>query len=314
MVTKLKPTDKKFSKKTYNPISKLTTEEIDKKGWNVKKTFIDPKTAQEILNERNSNPIDRVPEYTNRNLKKRGKKTDLLIRDIKANNFFPSLIKFDAGGQVLDGQHRLYAIAQAGKTVKMMVETGADRKSMIKVDRGCPRSIKDILGLSVFQEWGLDPKYWTHAATLGKAFFSYIEALKMKGSLIGNLTSFSPTDEDLFDFFNRERKLIEWSAGTAKALRGRPKLHGRVFMIPLMFLRKIDAKLAEAFLYDLQSNSSDKNPAVWVASYLAKQEGMNSRAEYIFHSKKVFGAMQAHIDGKNIVRKPKELTKLERGK
>ena len=70
MLTKIKATDKKFSKKTYNPMSKLTTEEIDKKGWNVKKTFIDPKTAQEILNERNSNPIDRVPQYTNRNLKK----------------------------------------------------------------------------------------------------------------------------------------------------------------------------------------------------------------------------------------------------
>jgi len=85
-------------------------------------------------------------------------------------------------------------------------------------------------------------------------------------------------------------------------------------MIPLMFLRKIDAKLAEAFLYDLQSNSNDKNPAVWVASYLAKQEGMNSRTEYVFHSQKVFGAMQAYIDGKNIVRKPKELVKLERNK
>ena len=48
----------------------------------------------------------------------------------------------------------------------MIVEFGAKRESMVKIDRGQPRSTKDILGLHLFQEWNLDPSKWTLASTV----------------------------------------------------------------------------------------------------------------------------------------------------
>ena len=76
--------------------------------------------AKSILEERNSTPADKIPSYTNRNLRKRSPKTNRLVMDIEEGFFYPSLLKFSTEGVLLDGQHRLHAINLSKKKVNMI--------------------------------------------------------------------------------------------------------------------------------------------------------------------------------------------------
>ena len=296
-------------------LQNLTPEDLGKcPNRHTKDLIIQPLVAQWILDNRNSKPIDRVPKYKNRNLRATSKKTDLLIRDVLAKKFYPSLIKFDEDGWVLDGQHRLYAIAKAEKACEMIVEFGAKRESMVKIDRGQSRSTKDILGLHLFQEWNLDPSKWTLASTVGNALFDYLSAIKTKtkqgkGSLVSLIHSHNPTDEERTDFYNKNKTLIEHTIEVARSLgssksKGRGKLKGRVFTVPYAVFRSLDKTLAENFMYDMQTQTTLSHPAAWVANYFEElrdaKETISAREVYVYHMKKVFGAMQAYIDGKRI--------------
>lgn len=56
-------------------------------------------------------------------------------------------IAFNGDGTLLDGQHRLAAIVQSGKTVKMMVTYGVDCNSQLVMDTHAKRNLADALSL-----------------------------------------------------------------------------------------------------------------------------------------------------------------------
>jgi len=55
-------------------------------------------------------------------------------------------IAFDTNGTLIDGQHRLHAIIEAGVPIKMLVTTGCSASSFSILDRGANRKPSDILG------------------------------------------------------------------------------------------------------------------------------------------------------------------------
>lgn len=54
-------------------------------------------------------------------------------------------IAFDELGDLVDGQHRLWAVIESGVSVKMMVTRGMKRENMIAIDGGRPRSTRDAM-------------------------------------------------------------------------------------------------------------------------------------------------------------------------
>lgn len=56
-------------------------------------------------------------------------------------------IKVDADGSLLDGQHRLAAVVEAGATVQMLVVTGLPREAQETVDTGRRRRLADVLAI-----------------------------------------------------------------------------------------------------------------------------------------------------------------------
>lgn len=56
-------------------------------------------------------------------------------------------VKIAVGGELLDGQHRLAAIAKAGVSVKMLVIRGLESTAQAAMDMGKPRSVPDMLRL-----------------------------------------------------------------------------------------------------------------------------------------------------------------------
>ena len=63
-------------------------------------------------------------------------------------------IKFDEGGTLLDGQHRLSAVVQSGRTVKALVVTGLETKVFEVLDRGKRRSNRDVLAAKGCKHYG----------------------------------------------------------------------------------------------------------------------------------------------------------------
>lgn len=54
-------------------------------------------------------------------------------------------IKFDTEGNLIDGQHRLFAIIEANVTVKLLVLFGLDRSAQQYLDAGIKRTVADAL-------------------------------------------------------------------------------------------------------------------------------------------------------------------------
>lgn len=69
-------------------------------------------------------------------------------------------IKFAATGELLDGQHRLAAIIQSGKTIPMLVIKGLPSAAQDVIDTGRARTVGDQLGIAGF----IDPNNLAAAA------------------------------------------------------------------------------------------------------------------------------------------------------
>lgn len=56
-------------------------------------------------------------------------------------------VAFDRAGRLVDGQHRMAAVAQSGVTVRMMVTRGTDYGYAAPIDQGYQRRVAHVLGL-----------------------------------------------------------------------------------------------------------------------------------------------------------------------
>jgi hypothetical protein len=56
-------------------------------------------------------------------------------------------VKFDKDGRLLDGQHRLHAIVEAGISVEMLVVRGLDATTIDVLDTGIKRTLSDVLSI-----------------------------------------------------------------------------------------------------------------------------------------------------------------------
>lgn len=112
------------------------------KNMETKIVKITPEIAERYLGKNESN----------RNLLK--SRVTIYSRDIKAGRwkFNPNPIVFDEKGILIDGQHRLHAIIEAGEPVDMLVMFGAPPESKDIIDFGKPRTSSDILKMEGYAD------------------------------------------------------------------------------------------------------------------------------------------------------------------
>lgn len=96
---------------------------------------------------------EKAKEMLRHNLKNRKVKpleVEALVREIDRGNFYTTHqgIAFDECGDLIDGQHRLFAIVKSGKAVRIMVTTGLPHNAVNGIDRGVSRSTSDILTMA----------------------------------------------------------------------------------------------------------------------------------------------------------------------
>ena len=84
-----------------------------------------------------------------RNRPQSGPRVGALVETIQRGHwlFNGATIVIDENGHVIDGQHRLNAIASSGESELLLVVTGVDPKAIETIDIGKPRSVKDTFAM-----------------------------------------------------------------------------------------------------------------------------------------------------------------------
>ncbi len=108
-------------------------------GPSVERMVITPEKALDWLEKTNTN-----------NRKVSDKHVQRLARDMTEGKWVMTHcgLAFGPDGTLLDGQHRLWAIAEAGVTVEMFVWRNVGPQAMMAIDCGKSRSIADILNIA----------------------------------------------------------------------------------------------------------------------------------------------------------------------
>ena len=105
--------------------------------------LITPDYAKEILATRNS---------VNRRLNPM--RVDTLVQIILSDQWQITHqgVAFDIEGNLVDGQHRLAAIAKAGVPVKILVSYNLESESRLIVDSGAPRTLGNRITLAGYED------------------------------------------------------------------------------------------------------------------------------------------------------------------
>ncbi len=137
------------------------------------------------------------------------------------------------GGALLDGQHRLQAIALSGVTVRLLVVTGLRNSTQETMDDGRKRTLADALTLRGEQNT--------------VALASVIRrALMWTQGQYRNSGAYSPTNAECLRFFEQHPKTRD-SADLAKALHAPTKLPSSVIGLTHWVFSEIDAEDADWF-------------------------------------------------------------------
>lgn len=178
----------------------------------------------------------------NRNL--REKAVMAYARDMEAGNWAENgeAIKFAKDGTLLDGQHRLQAIALSGVTVTMLVVTGLDNRSQETMDDGRKRTLADALHL----------RGETNAVVLGALLR---RALMWNMGQYRNTGAHTPTNTECLTFL-ADHPECRHSATVAVALRKPVALPASIVGLTHWVFTRIDAEDAAFFFERLGTGAN----------------------------------------------------------
>jgi hypothetical protein len=246
-------------------------------------------------------PVTRVitltPELAKQYLEKAGpnRKTSerhiqRLARDMKAGawQLNGETIKVDTNGEVLDGQHRLWAVLISETPIQTFITEGLDPTTMTSIDTGRNRSFANVLQIS-----GTGPGATTLAAAL-RMWWLYENDMLHAGS-----TMFQPSHADLQDVLNRHptlpQRVEEYQSSTARKLGAPAAL---VFVYSGAY--EIDPEKAQAWFNAVASGAGldEANPAFRLRERLLMQRVKPGRQRAYETAGIVIKSWNAWYDGR----------------
>jgi len=114
-------------------------------------------------------------------------------------------IKIAEDGSIIDGQHRLWAIIESGKTITMIVIYNVSKDCMDSIDIGLSRQFKDVLKIA-------GSTHSVTAAGITKLAWIYDNYDK---ELRNGTTKAETRNSVLKAYYDQNRDLIEWAAEVA---------------------------------------------------------------------------------------------------
>lgn len=125
-----------------------------------------------------------------------------LVDDIRSGTFALTgdTIKIDINGKVIDGQHRLHAIMQAGKPVELFVARNVATDAYATLDQGRKRSLGDYL----------HSKGVSYEPVVAAAI-TRIDGFIRSGGRLDQHTASSQSINRLIELFETEHDVISWA-------------------------------------------------------------------------------------------------------
>ena len=149
-------------------------------------------------------------------------------------------IKFNVQGELIDGQHRLWAIVESGITQTMLVIRDVTPRAIYTVDVGPRRTFMDVLTINRYENR-------THLATTVMGAHSYVYGY------MDNPTSYRrPSHEQALHFLRSYEDSLLAAARKSTSMTTRGTEHGKV-LTPSVYgtmywlLSKYDVEEADAF-------------------------------------------------------------------
>jgi hypothetical protein len=175
-------------------LTNLNYEVTTKKRSNlsVDLVYITPQVAKNYLS------------YNTQNRKESLRNVMFLVEQMKKGLFLENgeSIVFDNNNKLLDGQHRLMAIAKSGLSFHIPVVRGAMKNAMATYDTGKNRSSIDILGLNGF-------KNASTLSSLSKLIYKY----ETKGSKAAHINAYNRTEtltnQQILDFCKENNDWVQ---------------------------------------------------------------------------------------------------------
>lgn len=224
------------------------------RGPEYKLTEVTPKLAEKWLNQNTHNRNLREPAVM------------AYARDMEAGKWAENgeSIKFAKDGTLLDGQHRLQAIALSGVTVKMLVVTGLDNRSQETMDDGRKRTLADALHL----------RGETNAVALAAILR---RSLMWSMGQYRNSGTYTPTNTECLTFLEAHPECRD-AATIAVSLRKPSQLPSSVLGLTYWLFSAIDVEDAVWFFDHLGSGAGlEQYHPVWTlrkrAAELAQEQG-----------------------------------------
>lgn len=204
----------------------------------------------------------------NRKLKKR--LVDQIANDIKKGQFHLTHqgIAFDTKGELLDGQHRLAAIVQAGKSVPLYVTRGLDPEMMNVVDVGAKRTQSDMLGIHGYENA-------TVLAAAAQIYYNYMQdnfAMTQKsGRYVNNF--------ELLGFVQDHPELIDACKWVGNNKKVRQLGYPAVITAFWVILHKKNKTKAGEFFKVLIENYSEKrnHPAMVLNEHILRKKAQDKK-------------------------------------
>lgn len=249
---------------TPTPEPEVETETTVAETPHVGTLKVTPKIAEEFL-ERNTQ---------NRTL------SDVVVkkyaRDMKdgAWHYDASPIRFDVDGELIDGQHRMWAVIESNTTQEFLIVRGLPKRAFTTIDTGKKRSLADVLTI---QHPGLSNG--SHIAAMTTIITKYENG--MRGiALRANRTSVLSTDE-LMEFFAKNREAIEENIKGARAVRDRlPAVTMTSVGLARWVFMNIDPEDAGDFFAKLASGAGldEGDPILALRNYLFREASRSKTA------------------------------------
>jgi len=244
--------------------TKSTTEDVE-----VSVQTITPEDAQVLLKT----------NVNNRNLSRR--RVEMYANDIKRGAWKLTgdsikLAKNPKTGEVrlIDGQHRLHAIAAAGIAVQTVVATGLQEDAFSVIDRGKTRSYNDVLNMSKIKNANTVASVIRPIIVLEAGMNPYGAGIELV------------TPEDVVQYAMKNDEQVQWAVNRSFKMRENLSGSGTAWaMFMYLLAGKHGIKCAEAFTDSLLSGVGygigDARAALrnWILRNFSKFKG-TSRGAY----------------------------------
>lgn len=194
----------------------------------------------------------------------------------------PQPIVFANTGRLIDGQHRLYAIAESGlsdcETVTVRVETGARECIREYLDTGISRNLEDRVAMAANYQLN------KFAAQLVSMQFMLTSRAR-------------PTPDDAREFWDTHSFGITWAHGIRKRERGVGAIP--VAMAAVEFYER-SAELADDFYRDLFKPAGDIQQAQMLRDFLVRPMGTGHNVIRLEMYQKTIGCMKAFSESRPV--------------